>query len=76
MPEYECAVAKVHKRLYGLEQSTTPVCCGKPMTLVPSAPQAAALVHPATAVGGPQALLAPAAATVPQKEKSWWQHWN
>jgi hypothetical protein len=77
MPEYECAVAKVHKRLYGLEQSSQPVCCGKPMVLVPGAPQPQAPVQPVVIADDvAQPLLTTAVATVPQKEKNWWQLWN
>ncbi|MCX5794393.1 MAG: hypothetical protein NTY77_02710 [Elusimicrobia bacterium] len=69
MPEYECAVAKVHKRLYGQAQSSAPVCCGKPMMLKPGAPQAAT-------ASNPQAPRTHEAATVPQPGKDWWQLWK
>ena len=76
MPEYECAVTKVHKRLYGQAQSSAPVCCGKAMMLKPGAPQSADTAQPATTASNPQAPRTHEAATVPQQEKNWWQHWK
>jgi|GEM_PF-3957589 len=76
MPEYECAVAKSHKRLYGLLQTSQPVCCGKPMVLVQGAPQPAASAQSATAAGNPQEPRTPEASVITQKEKNWWQLWK
>lgn len=71
MPEYVCAVAKVHKRLYGQPQSQTPVCCGKPMALTQGPSQTAAVAS------NPQALWThEGCITIPQKEKQWWQLWK
>jgi hypothetical protein len=76
MPEYECAVAKVHKRLYGAPQQQPPVCCGKPMVLTQVLPIASASAQPKPGAGDPQALWTHEVATVPQKKRSWWQLWD
>jgi hypothetical protein len=76
MPEYECAVAKVHKRLYGAPQEHTPVCCGKPMRLTQVLPVAAAAAPPAPRAGEAPPAWGPEVATVPQKKKEWWQLWK
>lgn len=71
MPEYECAVTNAHRRLYGVPQEHVPVCCGKPMVLKPGSSQTAA-----PAAADPLAVLGHEVATVPQKEKNWWQLWK
>ena len=76
MPEYVCAVAKSHKKLFGQPQSSPPVCCGKPMVLVQSAPQPAAPAQPAAAATKPQSLWTHETSTIPQKEKKWWELWK
>jgi hypothetical protein len=76
MPEYVCAVAKTHKRLYGLPQSTPPVCCGKPMVLAQGSLQPTIAAQPATAATKPQALGAPKTSMIPEKENKWWQLWK
>jgi len=76
MSEYICAVTKAHKRSYGLPQTFTPQCCGKPMVPTQAAPQPMTASQPATVATAPQALWTREVATVPQKEKNWWQLWK
>ena len=76
MPEFECSVAKVHRRSYGVPQSSLPVCCGKPMLLMQDAPQPAASAQPETAESPRPGLVTSAASTIPQKERNWWQLWK
>ena len=49
LTEYVCAVKNGHRQSCGAPQTPTPQCCGKPMVLLESTPQPAAIVQPAAA---------------------------